>query len=158
MDRVKRISLTAGGGLLAAAVVTTSAVGHAASDLPRRHLIGGQVLYSRTERLYVNTRPDPDASDARVQKISAAALYAQHCEMCHGPKGVSTQAPEMNFKGRTWKHGTSSAAMAKVIRDGIEATAMMPFNQKLSAAEITALAKLVRSFDPSLKPERAGGS
>ena len=60
----------------------------------------------------------------------------------------------MSFKGRKWKNGTSSAAMATVIRDGIEATAMMPFNQKLSAAEISALAKLVRSFDPALKPER----
>ena len=48
--------------------------------------------------------------------------------------------------------------MAKVIRDGVEATAMIPFSQKLSAAEISALAKLVRSFDPALKPERAGGS
>ena len=93
----------------------------------------------------------------RAQKIDAPALYAQHCEMCHGPKGVAP-VPEMSFKGRTWKHGTSSAAMTKVIRDGVEATAMIAFSQKLSAAEISALARLVRSFDPALKPERAGGS
>lgn len=91
------------------------------------------------------------------QKIDAPALYSQHCEMCHGPKGIAPVA-EMSFKGRTWKHGSSSAAMTKVIRDGVEATAMIAFNQKLSAAEISALAKLVRSFDPALKPERAGGS
>jgi len=91
------------------------------------------------------------------QKIDAPALYSQHCEMCHGPKGIAPAA-ELSFKGRTWKHGTSSAAMTKVIRDGVEATAMIAFNQKLSAAEISALARLVRSFDPALKPERAGGS
>ncbi|HEX5217746.1 MAG TPA: cytochrome c [Vicinamibacterales bacterium] len=94
---------------------------------------------------------------APAQKIDAAALYSQYCEMCHGPKGVAT-APEMSFKGRAWKHGTSAAAMAKVIRDGVEATGMIAFSQKLSAAEISALARLVRSFDSTLKPERAGGS
>jgi len=107
----------------------------------------------------VRRNPASIAKEAvhRTQKIDAPALYSQHCEMCHGPKGVAPAA-ELSFKGRAWKHGTSSAAMTKVIRDGVEATAMIAFSQKLSAAEISALARLVRSFDPALKPERAGGS
>jgi hypothetical protein len=37
----------------------------------------------------------------------------------------------------------------------VAGTAMLPNKDKLSKEEIAALARLVRSFDPKLKPEKA---
>jgi hypothetical protein len=63
----------------------------------------------------------------------------------------------MSFVGRDWKHGTRSADMIRVITNGVEATAMMPFNTRLTPSEIEALARYVRSFDKRLKPEKGSG-
>jgi len=92
----------------------------------------------------------PGAQDA---KIDAAALYKLHCQVCHGANGKAP-LPEMAFVERDWKHGTSSAQMAKVIAEGVKGTPMMPFKGKLKPEQITALAKHVRAFDTRLKPEK----
>ena len=60
----------------------------------------------------------------------------------------------MALFARKWKHGTSSAQMAKVITEGVKGTPMMPFKGKLKPEQILALAKHVRAFDPTLKPEK----
>ncbi len=73
--------------------------------------------------------------------------------MCHGANGKAPM-PEMAFVEREWKHGTSSAQMAKTIAEGVKGTPMMPFKGKLKPEQITALAKLVRSFDKRLEPEK----
>ena len=44
----------------------------------------------------------------------------------------------------------------EAIAEGIPGTAMLPNKGKLTPEEILELAKLVRSFDPTLKPERGG--
>jgi hypothetical protein len=44
------------------------------------------------------------------------------------------------------------------ITNGAPGTAMLPFNGRLTPAEISALASLVRSFDTTLKPAGAGGT
>jgi mono/diheme cytochrome c family protein len=80
-------------------------------------------------------------------------LYRLHCQLCHGANGKAP-IPEMAFVGRKWKHGTSSAQMAKIIAEGVKGTAMMPFKNKLKPEQILALAKHVRAFDPTLKPEK----
>lgn len=82
-----------------------------------------------------------------------ARLYRLHCQMCHGANGKAP-IPEMAFFERAWKHGTSSAQMAKVIAEGVKGTAMMPFKGKLKPEQILELAKHVRAFDPKLKPEK----
>lgn len=82
-----------------------------------------------------------------------ARLYRLHCQLCHGANGKAP-IPEMAFVGRAWKHGTSSAQMAKTITEGVKGTAMMPFKSKLKPEQILALAKHVRAFDPTLKPEK----
>jgi len=84
----------------------------------------------------------------------ALARYKLHCQMCHGANG-NAPMPEMAFVERDWKHGTSSADMAKIITNGVAGTPMMPFKNKLKPEQITALAKLVRSFDKRLKPEKS---
>jgi mono/diheme cytochrome c family protein len=43
----------------------------------------------------------------------------------------------------------------KTITNGVQGTMMLPFKDKLSAAEIAALASLVRSYDKKLKPAGA---
>lgn len=53
----------------------------------------------------------------------------------------------MSFVGREWKHGARLQDSVKVIGEGVKATAMLPFKEKLTKDEILALAKLVRSFD-----------
>ena len=82
-------------------------------------------------------------------------LYKTKCLACHLPDGNSP-IPEMNFANGNWKHGTKVADMVKVINEGVPSTAMVSFKEQLSAAEIDALARYVRSFDKKLKPEKAG--
>lgn len=95
------------------------------------------------------TTPTSQAAPA----IEPARLYRQHCQQCHGPSGKAP-APEMSFVGRDWKHGTASARMVVTITEGVTGTAMMPFKDKLTPEQITALAKYVRAFDTRLGPEK----
>jgi len=82
----------------------------------------------------------------------AAALYGRMCQACHGKDG-KTVMPDMSFVGRTWKHGTKTADMIKVITEGVPGTAMMPFRGRLTETEIRDLARYVRSLDKTLKPD-----
>jgi mono/diheme cytochrome c family protein len=95
-------------------------------------------------------------ASAQAPRIDAPALYAKHCQNCHGERGVSSDA-EMGFTSRTWKHGTTSAAIGKVIAAGVPDTDMQGWADRLSAREIQALSTLVRSFDTRLPPEKRGG-
>ena len=81
----------------------------------------------------------------------ATELYAANCVMCHMPDG-NAAIEQMNFSDGKWIHGTTPAALAKVIRDGVPGTAMMSFKDRFSDKEILALANYVRTFDKTLKP------
>lgn len=72
-------------------------------------------------------------------------LYVANCQMCHGEDG---RAPlkDMGFVGRKWKTKTAAEA-AKVIGDGVPGTAMLPFEGRLTKAQIMALARYVRALD-----------
>lgn len=82
--------------------------------------------------------------------VDAAAVYKARCAMCHGPKGDS-KLPGMSFTDGVWKHGTDLKSVSTVIKEGVPGTAMLPFKSKLNDAEVEALAKYVRAFDPKLK-------
>lgn len=82
-------------------------------------------------------------------------LYKTKCLACHLADGNSP-IPEMNFANGNWKHGTKVAELVKVITEGVPGTAMVAFGEQLSAAEIDALARYVRTFDKKLKPEKGG--
>jgi mono/diheme cytochrome c family protein len=84
-------------------------------------------------------------------------LYRQTCQACHMADGNAALEP-MNFTDGKWKHGTSVKELARVISDGVPGTAMMPFKSRFSEDEILALARYVRSFDKSLKPETASAA
>jgi cytochrome c oxidase cbb3-type subunit 3 len=89
-------------------------------------------------------------------KVSEATIetYKTKCQACHMPEG-NAPLEMMNLADANWRHGSRPEDIAKVIKDGVPNTAMLPFKAQLSAAEIAALAAYVRSFDKTLKPVKA---
>ena len=74
------------------------------------------------------------------------ALYTQHCQSCHGPKGLgdgpnaaALDGKPGNLASPNYKVGESDKAVLKVIVDGVRGTPMEAFGQKLSQAECKAL-------------------
>jgi cytochrome c oxidase cbb3-type subunit 3 len=92
------------------------------------------------------------AQDAPAEIV---ALYEEKCMACHMADGKAA-VEDMSLADAKWKHGSKLADIAKVIRDGVDATAMQPFKDQLSKEQIEALAKYVRAFDKTLKPEPEG--
>jgi mono/diheme cytochrome c family protein len=83
-------------------------------------------------------------------KIDAAQLYKDTCFACH-QDGDSQIMPNMSFKDGVWVHGSSLKEVINTITNGSTTNpAMMPFKDRLTAAQIEALAKYVRQFDPKL--------
>ena len=80
-------------------------------------------------------------------------LYKVKCQACHLPDG-NAPMKEMNLADPEWKHGSTLAEITKTIEEGVPATAMLPFKGQLSPEEISALARYVRTFDKTLKPEK----
>jgi aldose sugar dehydrogenase len=71
-----------------------------------------------------------------------AALYAQHCASCHGPKlegGAAT-----SLLDDEWKFGGDDASVAASIRDGRVGTAMLPFKGLLDDQQIRMLVFHIR--------------
>jgi mono/diheme cytochrome c family protein len=97
-----------------------------------------------------------DAPPAKApEKIDVAEVYKAKCQSCHMAEGDSPLEP-MNFVDGKWKHGSKPAEVEAVIRDGVPATAMLPFKDQITDAEIKALAKYVRAFDKNLAPAKKG--
>ena len=90
------------------------------------------------------------AAGQSAAPATAADNYKTHCAVCHTPTGDSP-IQMMNFIDGEWRHGSQVKDIVKVITEGVPSSAMMPFKEKLSEAEILALAKYVRAFDKHLK-------
>jgi mono/diheme cytochrome c family protein len=95
------------------------------------------------------TKPKPDD---KLPKKSAAALKAEDnykatCQVCHLVDGKGL-TPDMSFTDGQWKHGSTTAAISKTIKEGVKGTLMLPFKDKFTDAEILELAKLVKAFEP----------
>jgi mono/diheme cytochrome c family protein len=84
-------------------------------------------------------------------KVDAKALYEARCQACHMADGNSQLMPNMSFADGVWKHGSTLKAVQTTISNGVPGTAMVPFKEQLSPAEIAALARFVRKFDKKLK-------
>jgi mono/diheme cytochrome c family protein len=83
-----------------------------------------------------------------VSTAKAREIYHARCEKCHGPDGHAPQTGEgLSFADGEWKHGSDRKSVLKVIANGVPYTGMNAFKGKLSAEEIQALAKYVRSLD-----------
>lgn len=96
------------------------------------------------------------AGPASAGKPSAATveLYKAKCQACHMADGAAP-LEMMNLADDKWKHGSSPAAVAKVIAEGVPASAMVPFNDQLTPGQVADLAAYVRSFDKTLKSAKA---
>jgi mono/diheme cytochrome c family protein len=90
---------------------------------------------------------DPPPSEATLD------LYRSKCQQCHMADGNSPLEP-LNFTDGSWKHGSKPEDVIKVIAEGVPTTAMLPFKENLTTAQIADLAAYVRSFDKSLKADR----
>lgn len=84
--------------------------------------------------------------------VPVAQIYEEKCMACHLPEGKAP-VEEMSLADGKWKRGTKLSDIVKVIREGVEGTAMQPFKDQLSKQEIETLARYVRAFDKTLKPE-----
>lgn len=94
------------------------------------------------------------AAAAPEKPPPVAELYKTHCQACHMADGDSPLEP-LNFVDGLWKLGSAPAKVAGAIADGVPGTAMLPFDAKLTPAEVRALAAYVRAFDKRLKPSKA---
>ena len=101
---------------------------------------------------YAQTQKSPATKTTPGQQ-KALKNYTQTCQPCHGPGGKSPM-PTMSLVDAEWRQGSSTAQIAKTIAEGIPGTAMLPNKEKFTKEEILELAKLVRTFDPRLKPEK----
>ena len=81
-------------------------------------------------------------------------LYKTKCAACHLADGKGAM-PEMNLSDAKWEHGSSVAEISKVIAEGVPGKAMVSFKAQLSDEQVEALAHYVRTFDKTLKPEKA---
>jgi mono/diheme cytochrome c family protein len=95
--------------------------------------------------------PAHAAADAPAKPPPVAEVYKTHCQSCHMADGDSPLEP-LNFVDAFWKHGSTPAKVAAVIADGVPGSAMLAFKDKLTAAQVRALAAYVRAFDKKLKP------
>ncbi len=93
------------------------------------------------------------APAAALDDAAVLEVYKTKCFACHLADG-NAPMKEMNLADAEWKHGTKLADIQKVIEEGVAGTAMLSFKAQLTPEEIEGLAKLVRSFDKTLKPEK----
>ena len=117
-------------------------------------LFGGAAL---AMTIAVTARPSAQAADAAAAKpakaaaVDAKAVYEAKCQVCHMADGNSQIMPNMSFADGIWKHGATLKAVQTTIANGVPGTAMVPWKDQLTPAEIAALAKFVRKFDKKLK-------
>jgi mono/diheme cytochrome c family protein len=104
----------------------------------------------------LSATPAAQANDAAKKPAAAAAVdakavYEAKCQVCHMADGNSQIMPNMSFADGVWKHGSTLKAVQTTITNGAPGTAMLPFKEQLTPAEIAALARFVRKFDKKLK-------
>ncbi len=92
-------------------------------------------------------------------------VFAQHCAICHGPdgRGNGPAAPSLiphprdfttgEFKYRSTASGDPplDADLIRVVRDGLQASAMPYWRDLLSDTEIRAVVEYVKGFSPVFK-------
>jgi mono/diheme cytochrome c family protein len=72
-------------------------------------------------------------------------LYDEQCRSCHRKDGKGTME-EMNLTDDSWKHGSTAADIEKVIREGINGTAMKPIAGEPTDAQIKSLVRFVQAL------------
>ena len=97
------------------------------------------------------------AGGAVAQEIDAAKLWSKHCEGCHGPDGVGDTPKGRKLKIESlvdpkWTTADSLPKLEKAIHEGNKKKKMPEFDSKMSAEEITAVAKYTQVLAAGKKP------
>jgi mono/diheme cytochrome c family protein len=101
----------------------------------------------------------PHDLDTRVESPTArqagAALFRQHCALCHGERGnghgdrsASFAVPPRDFTNPAWRRSTSPARVFRAVRDGLPGTPM-PGWRFLGEEPLVDLTACVLSFGAS---------
>lgn len=80
-----------------------------------------------------------------------AAIYRAKCKSCHGADGradtkIGRQGKIEDFSTATWQSEFTDAKILEVLRDGVKNTKMKSYKDRLSPAELDAVAKHLRTF------------
>jgi cytochrome c oxidase cbb3-type subunit 3 len=75
---------------------------------------------------------------------SSAALFHKYCAACHGLNGNGGRGPDL-VSGR-WSHGSSDAALAGVIKNGIPGGDMPAFADRFRDEDYVKLIAFIRSL------------
>ena len=70
------------------------------------------------------------------------ALYAEHCESCHGANMAGGQAPSM--ADDNWEYGGTNADIRRVVAEGIEEAGMPGFGDVVKGEQLTDLITYIR--------------
>ena len=116
-------------------------------------LFAAVAIAQQTEPPKQKQPPKQDSKRLSPAAEKAREQYSFNCQPCHGPDGKGL-LPGTDLTTGKWKHGSTLAAIAKTIREGIPGTVMEPNKDRLSEAEILELARLVRSFDTKLSGKK----
>lgn len=94
--------------------------------------------------------PAKGKAGAAGKAVDAAALYKQHCQKCHAPdgKGIESLEPP-DLTSEAWQAKATDKEIEECIKEG---KGIMPgFKDTLSAPQIAAMVKFVRSLGPGEK-------
>ena len=95
----------------------------------------------------------PTAQTAASGEPDGAALYRQHCRSCHGAKGIPSATMRASFPklpslaDSTLQAHLTTDSIIVVLHHG-RGKDMKSFTAKLSPAEMTAVAKFVKTLAP----------
>ncbi len=93
---------------------------------------------------------------AEIDTSIGASIYTSKCAFCHGengdgqgPSGKFLKPPPGDFTDDEWIHGGEMEDIIKVIKNGVEGTAMVGFANTLTDEEIRSLTAYVKQFSES---------
>ena len=83
----------------------------------------------------ISAQPAPD---------SGQTLFAANCAVCHGGLGDGGSAPDLT--NRQWQAGKTDEQLEQIIRDGVRASAMPAFGDRLNAESRRMLVRHIRAL------------
>lgn len=90
----------------------------------------------------------PASSTPTAPAIDAQALFTTNCAVCHGASRQGTPALNAPPLTPTSLADDSVASIADTITNGVNATAMLGWQGRLTSAQINALAQFVKTTPP----------
>jgi len=94
-----------------------------------------------------------------ADQVDGTAVFKEHCALCHGADGKGK--PEVktpNFTDPKVQASLTDEQVIQTIENGRKGTAMPPWKDELSAAEIKAVAAQIRSFGGGANAQPAAGA